>query len=283
MPTTSNFGWTTPADTDLVKDGASAIRTLGNNIDASLVDLKGGTTGQVLAKASNTDLDFTWSSVDPLTILDAKGDLISATAADTPARLAVGTNGQVLMADSSTSTGLKWGTASAGANWSLVNAGGTATTSGNAVTVSGITGADKLLIYMVGNSSGSGNLFWIRLNGDTGANYYYTGFRIANPSTYNAQDHCIGISDQGGSDGFYLGNQTGSAGSAMFAWALLTGGDSAGLKVINGASGYSMSGAQGHNTSVFGGYYNSSSTISSVTLRTDGTFDAGTIYIYKSA
>lgn len=115
MPTTSNFGWTTPADTDLVKDGASAIRTLGNNIDSSLVDLKGGTTGQVLAKASNTDLDYTWTNVDPLTILDAKGDLISATAADTPARLAVGTNGQVLTADSTTSTGLKWATPSSGA------------------------------------------------------------------------------------------------------------------------------------------------------------------------
>ncbi len=112
MPTTSNFGWTTPADTDLVKDGAAAIRTLGNGIDTSFLDLKGGTTGQVLAKASNTDLDFTWSAADPLSILDAKGDLISATAADTPARLAVGTNGQVLTADSTTSTGLKWATSS---------------------------------------------------------------------------------------------------------------------------------------------------------------------------
>lgn len=60
MPTTTNFGWTTPADTDLVKNGASAIRTLGNNIDTSLLDLKGGTTGQVLSKASNTDLDFSF-------------------------------------------------------------------------------------------------------------------------------------------------------------------------------------------------------------------------------
>jgi hypothetical protein len=62
MPTTTNFGWTTPADTDLVKDGASAIRTLGNGIDTSFLDLKGGTTGQVLAKASNTDLDYTWTT-----------------------------------------------------------------------------------------------------------------------------------------------------------------------------------------------------------------------------
>jgi hypothetical protein len=60
MPTTTNFGWTTPADTDLVKDGASAIRTLGSAIDTSLVDLKGGTSGQYLSKNSNTDLDYLW-------------------------------------------------------------------------------------------------------------------------------------------------------------------------------------------------------------------------------
>ena len=64
MPTTSNFGWTTPADTDLVKDGAAAIRTLGNGIDTSFLDLKGGTSGQILSKASNTDLDFTWIAND---------------------------------------------------------------------------------------------------------------------------------------------------------------------------------------------------------------------------
>jgi hypothetical protein len=63
MPTTTNFGWTTPADTDLVKDGAAAIRTLAGNIDTSLVDLKGGTTGQYLQKNSGTDLDYVWANV----------------------------------------------------------------------------------------------------------------------------------------------------------------------------------------------------------------------------
>ena len=121
MPTTTNFGWTTPADTDLVKDGALAIRTLGNGIDTSMVDLKGGTTGQVLSKASNTDMDFTWVAQDDSNaiqnaIVDAKGDLISATAADTPARLAVGTDGQVLTADSTTATGLKWATPATSSN-----------------------------------------------------------------------------------------------------------------------------------------------------------------------
>jgi hypothetical protein len=112
--TTPNFGWAVPTSTDLVKDGAVAIETLGDSIDASLVDLKGGTTGQVLAKASGTDMDFSWTAIDPLVILDAKGDLITATAADTPARLAVGTNGQTLVADSTASTGLKWASAASG-------------------------------------------------------------------------------------------------------------------------------------------------------------------------
>jgi hypothetical protein len=113
MATTTNFGWSTPDDTDLVKDGALAIRTLGSAIDTSLVDLKGGTTGQVLSKTSNTDMDFTWVTTDDAdaiqnSIVDAKGDLIAASADNTPARLAVGSNGDTLVADSAASTGLRW-------------------------------------------------------------------------------------------------------------------------------------------------------------------------------
>jgi hypothetical protein len=101
MPTTSNFGWTTPADTDLVKDGAAAIRTLGNGIDTSLLDLKGGTSGQVLSKNSNTDLDFAWVAQDDSNaiqnaLLTTTGDTIYASGASTPARLGIGTSGQVL-------------------------------------------------------------------------------------------------------------------------------------------------------------------------------------------
>ena len=121
MATSPNFNWPEPDNTDLVKNGALAIRTAVNAIDTSLVDLKGGTTGQVLAKASGTDMDFTWVTSDDANaiqnaIVDAKGDLIAASAADTPARSAVGANDLFLTAASGEATGLKW--AGAWETWS---------------------------------------------------------------------------------------------------------------------------------------------------------------------
>lgn len=112
---TTNFGWVMPTSTDLVTDLPADFAIFGQAVDTSMADLKGGTIGQVLSKATNADMDFTWVAQDDSNaiqnaIVDAKGDLITATAADTPARLAVGTNGQTLVADSSTATGLKWAT-----------------------------------------------------------------------------------------------------------------------------------------------------------------------------
>ena len=113
--TTPNFGWSVPTSSDLVKNGAVAIETLGDSIDASLVDLKGGTTGQVLAKASGTDMDFAWVSdatgmTNPMT---TTGDVIYSSSGSTPARLGLGTAGQVLQVNSG-ATAPEWATPAGG-------------------------------------------------------------------------------------------------------------------------------------------------------------------------
>jgi hypothetical protein len=63
VATTTNYGWSTPDNTGYVKDGALAIRTLGTAVDASMAVLRGGTTGQVLQKASNSQMDIVWGTV----------------------------------------------------------------------------------------------------------------------------------------------------------------------------------------------------------------------------
>lgn len=86
--TTTNFGWDIPQSTDLVKDGATAIATLGQDIDTALVDLKGGTTGQVLSKATGTDLDFSWVTAaggGGLTLVSPSSIAFSGTSASTTA------------------------------------------------------------------------------------------------------------------------------------------------------------------------------------------------------
>jgi hypothetical protein len=194
---TTPFNWQMPTNTDLVTDLPADFEVFGQAVATSMADLLGGTTGQILAKATNADMDFTWIANDqgditgitatsPLTgggtsgaitvgiqassttqsgavqltdstsststttaatpnsvksaydlangaiatsIVDAKGDLIAATADNTVSRLAVGTNGHVLTADSAAATGMKWAAAAGGGKvLQVVNASSTTAT-----------------------------------------------------------------------------------------------------------------------------------------------------------
>jgi hypothetical protein len=95
---TTPFGWQMPTATDLVTDLPADFEVFGQAVATSMADLLGGTTGQVLAKASNTDMDFVWSAdaagmVNPMT---TTGDTIYSSPGSTPVRLPIGSTGQGL-------------------------------------------------------------------------------------------------------------------------------------------------------------------------------------------
>jgi len=288
MANTTNFNWETPDDTDLVKDGAAAIRTLGSAIDTSLVDLKGGTTGQVLSKATNTDMDFTWVAQDDSNaiqnaIVDAKGDIITATANDTPSRLAVGANNTILTADSSTATGLKWAApASTASSYSLINTGGTTLTGAATITVSGISSMEKLMIVIQGADAGAFASMQIRFNSDSGANYTTSGGYYYAPAAYNATN--LGYLGSSGDTKISVGALSSNTASKGYAYLFLDGANSTGIKAFNFSGSADTGGGNGQQWFTGGGVYLGTSTISSVSVISDvGNWAGGTVYIYGSA
>lgn len=271
--TTPNFGWQVPTSTDYVKDGAVAIETLGDAIDASLVDLKGGTTGQVLSKATNADMDFTWVTQDDAnaiqnTIVDAKGDLVTATAADTPARLAVGTNGQVLTADSTTATGLKWAAAAGGSMTLLASQ---AMSGLSTITFSSISSSytDLLIIGLGLTQSGSGaDNISTRINGITTSSYY--------ESAVDTNNGYMGTLYSSAFRGLQLQNAT----DPGHMWVRIRNyANATTLKRIESTGAAKITGSAGVVTNVFHDIYEGA--VTSVTVfKGIGTFTGGTVYLY---
>jgi hypothetical protein len=87
-----------PTNTDLVSQLPADFEVFGQAVDTSLADLKGGTTGQVLKKNTDSDMDFVWAAdsagmTNPMT---TTGDTIYSSSGSTPARLGIGSTGNVL-------------------------------------------------------------------------------------------------------------------------------------------------------------------------------------------
>ena len=269
---TSNFGWQMPTATDLVTDLPADFEVFGQAVDTALMDLKGGTSGQVLKKNSNTDMDFVWSAdsagmTNPMT---TTGDTIYSSSGSTPARLGIGTTGQVL----TVAAGLpSWATATTPAdNYTLINTGGTALTGAATVTVSGISGKNKLMIWI---DSASGTVasceIRLQLNTDSGANY-------SSVVMYNQAGSIGGVQDISDTK-IKLGTMGGGANNFVSSIIEIGGTNATGFKPIN-ATTYAP-GSTTNQSRALNGFYKGTSAISSVSVICNGgNLDAGTIWVY---
>ena len=281
---TSNFGWQMPTSTDLVTDLPADFEVFGQAVDTSLADLKGGTTGQVLKKNTNADMDFVWSAdsagmTNPMT---TTGDTIYSSSGSTPARLGIGSTGQVLTVAAGVPS---WAAApTASANWTLLNTGGTALTGAATVTVSGISGADKIMVLVSGASSNTvGTEIGLRLNADTGNNYRQFGGRVIAYSPPTAGSFTTYNITSGSN--INMGVMSGDAGSTVSGYALFSGCNTSGVKIYNQAGGGTPNGNNDQHHYYTGGFYNSSSAITSISIVSifAGNLDAGTVFVYTSA
>jgi len=288
---TTPFGWQMPENTDLVTDLPADFEVFGQAVATDFQYLLGGTTGQVLAKASATDLDFDWVTdaagmTNPMT---TTGDSIYSSSGSTPARLGIGTTGQVL----TVASGLpSWAANPTNANWTLLNAGGTALTGASTITVSGISSADKIMVISDGASSATASsVITLRFNADSGSNYRYFGSVAKIGSGYGGNNYSgITSSSSFGGPGpvsqteINLGKMSGATASTVCGYLQMSGANSAGLKIFTSHGMGTYSEDTNHQAYWLGGYYDSASTISSVSILSSvGNFDAGTIFVYTSA
>jgi hypothetical protein len=158
---------------DYIQVGAaSPLTTKGDlyTFGTSDTRLGVGADGTTLVADSSTATGLKYQAATVNTVIDAKGDLLAGTAADTIARIAVGANDTVLTADSSTATGLKWATSAAG-GMTLIS---TTTLTGTTITLSSIpqTYNSLYLVFKNVDPVNDTNYVTLRLNGTSSVSYY---------------------------------------------------------------------------------------------------------------
>jgi hypothetical protein len=241
MATTTNYSWETPDDTDLVKDGAAAIRTLGSSIDTTTKALNPSTTLGDIEYRSST--------------------------ANTNTRLGIGTTGQVLTVSGGVPS---WATASSGGMTLL----STTALTGSSVTISSISQSYKHLFVVVKDIYLNGvDDIGIRYNGDSGSNYSETMIRnIGNTLTgVNTAASNYWRLTVGSTSTSWDNRSTGSF------WVLRYT-DTTNIESVSSGKGFEGTNKAFYVTE---SRYNASAAITSLTIRcTSESFSAGTIYIY---
>ena len=203
-------------------------------------------------------------------MIDAKGDLLAGTAADTIDRIAVGANNTVLTADSSTATGLKWATPAAGGMTLL----STTSLTGSSVTVSSISQSYKHLLILCRDLylSQSENLRF-RLNGDTGSNYFAHIIRFRASTLIESNTDTSSILVTAPSISAY--DEKVKFEMNLYRYTETE------QKIFNSRALSKPTAAIGYESRYNLYSYNSTTAITSFTLFPDGgTFSSGTLYIY---
>jgi hypothetical protein len=246
MATTTNYSWSTPDDTALVKDGAAAIRSLGTAIDTTVFTNAGAAINK--------------------TIVDAKGDIIAATAADTVARLAVGANGTVLTAASGQATGLEWALPASGGMTSI--ASGSIAASATGIDITSIPATyNELVLYVTNYSTSEEVVVDLRVNNNTSAQYN----RVSVSSVSTSVVDSTGLTLAALTGGI---NHTISGLSAVIRFPNYA--NSTGYKLFQS---HALTNATGNFANF--GFIASTSAISRITLLLNvGTFDSGTYELF---
>ena len=244
MATTTNYGWTTPDDTALVKDGAAAIRTLGSSVDTTTKALNPSTTLGDIEYRSST--------------------------ANTNTRLGIGTTGQILTVAGGVPS---WAAPAASGGMTLINTGGT-TLTGASVTISSIPATYKNLQVIVQNykPTTDGDFLLMRFNSDSTGNYSH-GHTFGGADNVNVAGSSVRLtqaSDNSVANGIAQTDiyQYSSTASAKIGWLL-------------GATNNQSTTTNYNFYSTFW-VYKDTTAISSITFLNDtgGNFTSGTAYIY---
>ena len=248
-----------PTATDLVTDLPADFAAFGQPVDT-----------QMKANADAATQKAT---------LTTKGDIYAATAASTPARLGVGSNGQFLTADSTAATGLAWASVGANKNWTAIANYNFATTSATSYTFSSLSGYDNYIILQSGLNFASNNSggMKITINADTGSNYIYQGWSDAN-ATVNPD-----VNNRTTGTSFDCKQRSISANTQNNATIQISGANSSGYKWIQYDGVYNewSNNAPGARA-MMKGFWTGSGTITSIKIDYTQTANAGTLYLYGS-